>query len=135
MIKESSENDLQNIPLQEQMESLLASPAQILKQNFTGISPDVTKINNNRHPKERVDTKANVTYSHNLLIAEVGEDKTHFKTKITQDIKFLADRIAKMNLTGSSNTIVLKTYEDMLTERQTILDWLNDGQRKLPVSL
>lgn len=48
--------------------------------------------------------------------------------KIANDISYLEERIAALTAQATPNTVVLKTYEDMLDSRLSVLGWLTSYQ-------
>lgn len=46
------------------------------------------------------------------------------KEQIEKDIVFLNDRIGRMKILKSANPVVLQTYNAMLANRQSVLEWL-----------
>ncbi len=46
--------------------------------------------------------------------------------KVVEDIRFLEDRIDRMNSLKTPNTTLLKTYQTMLDSRESVLEWLKE---------
>ncbi len=54
-----------------------------------------------------------------IKIEEISE-------KIEQDVSFLRDRIQRLESQTKPNTVIIKTYEEMLHSRLSVLNWLGD---------
>lgn len=48
-------------------------------------------------------------------------------TKVTEDIRFLQDRIERIKSQSAPNTTVLKTYQSMLESREVVLKWIHEN--------
>ena len=47
--------------------------------------------------------------------------------KVREDMLFLEDRIERMTRQKTPNTTVLKTYQKMLENRESVLEWLREN--------
>ena len=47
--------------------------------------------------------------------------------KVTEEIRFLKDRIERIKSQPAPNTTVLKTYQSMLESREVVLKWLHEN--------
>lgn len=57
----------------------------------------------------------------------IGRDKIQASvvhSKILQDIAFLESKITQIKKSASPNSVMLKTYQDMLNSRQSVIGWL-----------
>ncbi len=61
-----------------------------------------------------------------LIIGDKRVKVEAISDKIQRDILFLEDRILAIQNQSVPNTVILKTYEDMLFSRRSVLDWLAD---------
>lgn len=63
-------------------------------------------------------------------VLAIGKERVNIRaitTKVSNDIKFLQDRIAKMKAFNTPNPETLKVYEDMLDSRKAVLQWLESN--------
>ncbi|WP_439133240.1 hypothetical protein [Pseudomaricurvus sp.] len=63
-----------------------------------------------------------------LVIGDQRVKITAISQKIAQDISFLEARIADLMAHATPNTVILKTYEEMLDSRLSVLGWLSSYQ-------
>ena len=49
--------------------------------------------------------------------------------KVSEDISFLKDRIERIKNLQTPNSTVLKTYQSMLSARESVLLWLQETER------
>ncbi len=66
----------------------------------------------------------------------IGRNKVQVSavhSKIIQDIAFLEDRITQIKKSSSPNSMMLKTYQDMLNSRQSVLAWLEHHDMVAPI--
>ncbi len=61
-----------------------------------------------------------------LVIGDKRVKIDAISSKIEQDVLFLEDRILAIKNQTTPNTVILKTYEDMLFSRRSVLNWLAD---------
>lgn len=64
--------------------------------------------------------------SHSLVIGDQRVKVDAISRKVEQDVAFLRERIWTMKNQSNPNTVVLKTYEEMLESRLSVLKWLED---------
>ncbi|MGH1370664.1 MAG: hypothetical protein ACRBBW_01425 [Cellvibrionaceae bacterium] len=65
--------------------------------------------------------------SPNIQSLVIGDKRVKIdaiSSKIEQDVFFLEDRILAIKSQAVPNTVILKTYEDMLSSRRSVLHWL-----------
>ena len=66
-------------------------------------------------------------------ILAIGKERVNLQktmNKLIADIKFLKDRISKMQSFTHPNKEILNTYEEMLENREQILGWLEQHASK-----
>ncbi|MBU3069058.1 hypothetical protein KOI40_04450 [Aestuariicella sp. G3-2] len=63
-----------------------------------------------------------------LVIGDQRIKITAISQKIANDISYLEKRIATLTAQATPNTVILKTYEDMLDSRLSVLGWLTSYQ-------
>lgn len=61
-----------------------------------------------------------------LVIGDKRVKIDAISSKIEQDVLFLEDRILAIKAQTVPNTVILKTYEDMLSSRLSVLNWLTE---------
>lgn len=61
-----------------------------------------------------------------LVIGDKRVKIDAISSKIEQDVQFLEDRILAIKGQTVPNTVILKTYEDMLSSRLSVLNWLTE---------
>ena len=78
-----------------------------------------------------------LTKSNDHSLVENGSFKNLASTrlKVEQDIGFLNERIAALQLQAKPNQLLIDHYSSMLKSRESVLKWLLDGEDQLPASL
>ncbi|GAB1264684.1 hypothetical protein NBRC116493_04860 [Aurantivibrio infirmus] len=56
----------------------------------------------------------------------IPHDNDSMAKKVLSDIAFLEDRLIQLEKQRTPNTVVIKTYKDMLQSRQSVLNWLKE---------
>lgn len=64
----------------------------------------------------------------NLVIGTESVRSDAVTAKVSQDIAFLADRLARIERQAKPNPQVIKVYRDMLESRYAVLEWLTQGR-------
>ncbi|MAZ87470.1 MAG: hypothetical protein CL693_07485 [Cellvibrionaceae bacterium] len=61
-----------------------------------------------------------------LIIGNQRIKIEEISAKIERDVSFLRHRIHRLENQTKPNTVIIKTYEDMLHSRLSVLNWLED---------
>lgn len=55
-------------------------------------------------------------------------DTDSMAKKVRSDIAFLEDRLIQLEKQRTPNTVVIKTYKDMLQSRRNVLTWMKENR-------
>ncbi len=66
------------------------------------------------------------SHTQSLVIGDKRIKVDSIAKKVEQDILFLQDRILVIKNQKMPNTVILKTYEEMLASRLSVLNWLKE---------
>ena len=72
----------------------------------------------------------NALYQRKIIVDGQLTEASSVQTKVEHDIAFLQHRIGLMKKQKSPNNLVIKTYENMLKSRQSVLAWLLHGSNE-----
>lgn len=72
-------------------------------------------------------TKVTSTGKHPL------DDAPAMREKVEQDIAFLTDKVDRMMNQSRPNQVLIEHYMSMLKSRQSVLNWLKDGETNEPL--
>lgn len=56
----------------------------------------------------------------------LSNDVDSMTKKVLSDIAFLEDRLGQLEKQRTPNTVVIKTYKDMLQSRRSVLGWIKE---------
>ena len=65
-----------------------------------------------------------------LSIGDVERNSEDVALKVESDIAFLTERLQLLEQQSKPNTVILKTYKDMLETRYAVLQWLRQNSTK-----
>jgi len=58
----------------------------------------------------------------------IRNDTDSMAKKVMSDIAFLEDRLVQLEKQRTPNTVVIKTYKDMLQSRRSVLNWMKENR-------